>query len=254
MSSHIRADSTGSWLDNVDPRARICGACMFALVVVLSDQTQALLVAFIFSITMAYVAKLEFSQVLRKLAMLDLFMLYLLLFLPFTVTGELFFEWQGYKASWQGLERAVQIALKANAVVIMLFALVSSLSNSALGSALQALRVSNKLIQLLLFTLRYLTVIYQEYQRLRLSMRARAFVMKCNWHTWKTMGNLIGMMLVRSIARAERIVKAMKCRGYNGEFISSYEFKWQKKDAYFGVYMLTAMLLVVCINYRENWF
>ena len=238
-----------SLLQKIDPRARIASTLLFAFSVVLSEQLIGLIFALVIAVIMAFVAKLPVVKTLKKLAAMDLFMLYLLLMLPFTVPGYNFITLFGFHGSWQGLEQGIKISLKANAVVLMLFATVTNLSSSALGSALQALKVSTKLIQLLLFTLRYFTVIADEYQRLRRSMRARAFVMKFNWHSWHTIGNLIGMMLVRSMHRSERILKAMKCRGYNGQFVSYLPMRWQPADSVYCCTMALLTAVIIALNF-----
>ncbi|MEH6443057.1 MAG: cobalt ECF transporter T component CbiQ [Oceanospirillaceae bacterium] len=237
-----------TFIEHIDPRARICCALLFAIVVVLSEQLLPLLIALSSAVFCAYQAKLAVKHTLKRLLAMDMFMLYLLILLPFTVPGDAFMHLFGLAASWQGLEQGVQITLKANSVILMLFSLVSNLSHSALAGALSALRVSEKLIQLLLFTLRYLTVIEQEYQKLRRAMRARAFVMKFNWHTWKSIGYLIAMMLLKSVQRSERVVKAMKCRGYNGKLNHYYVWHWQRLDSVFCVAMFGLALLITILN------
>ncbi|EPJ52172.1 MAG: hypothetical protein OFPI_15150 [Osedax symbiont Rs2] len=238
-----------SLLQKIDPRARIACTLLFAFAVVLSEQLIALIFALTISVIVAVVAKLAVAKTLKKLAAMDIFMLYLLLMLPFTVPGDGFIMLFGFQGSWQGLEQGIKITLKANAVVLMLFATVANLSSSALGSALQALKVSNKLIQLLLFTLRYLSVIEDEYKRLRRSMRARAFVMKFNWHSWKSIGNLIAMLLVRSMHRSQRILKAMKCRGYNGQLVSYLPMRWQPIDSAYCAAMALLTTVIIVINF-----
>ena len=236
-------------LQKIDPRARIGSAIAFALVCVLSQNIAPLIAGVCLAAMLACYAKLKLFNTLKRVVPLNTFMLYLLIFLPFSLPGDSIAEVFGFHASREGLERATLIALKANAVVLMLFCCVSNLPISALGSALCYMRVPAKLIQLLLFTVRYLSVIHEEYQRLRRSMRARSFVMGFNWHTWKTLGCLIGMLLVRSIERSERILNAMKCRGYQGQFISYYPMNWQLTDWLFCLLMLLFLCLIAGLNF-----
>ena len=49
-------------------------------------------------------------------------------------------------------------------------------------------------------------------------MRARGFRPRTSRHTWRSYGNLMGMLLVRALERAQRVEEAMLCRGYNGAF------------------------------------
>lgn len=238
-----------SLLNTIDPRARILMAGLFAISVVLSQHFLPLFIALSVAICSAFFAKLAMHSTLKKIAAMDVFMLYLIVMLPFTKPGETMFVVWGFEASWQGLEQGLKIALKANTVVLMLLALVANLSSSALGSALDKLNVSNKLIQLLLFTLRYLQLIGEEYQRLRQSMRARAFVMGFNLHTWKSMGYLIAMLILRSMQRSERVVKAMKCRGYQGTLHYSYPLQWQTRDSVFCLFFLSLSSILTIIYF-----
>jgi cobalt/nickel transport system permease protein len=73
-------------------------------------------------------------------------------------------------------------------------------------------------VHLFLFTVRYIAVLGREYQRLRTAMKARGFRMRCDLHTWRSIGYLFGMLLVRSLERSERILAAMRCRGFQGDF------------------------------------
>ncbi len=87
-----------------------------------------------------------------------------------------------------------------------------------LGHALAHLHVPRKLAHLLLFTVRYLDVLEREYRRLRAAMKVRSFRPRMNRHTYRAYGYLVGMLLVRSFDRSERVLAAMKCRGFRGRF------------------------------------
>jgi cobalt/nickel transport system permease protein len=56
------------------------------------------------------------------------------------------------------------------------------------------------------------------------------------------MGNMVGMLFIRSYERAERIYAAMLSRGYNGEISEINKLKFQLPDAYFALSL--ALVLV----------
>lgn len=248
-ASTFQLSNKPSVLDVIDPRAKVLATIIFAFCVVLGHQVAALLLSVVIGIAMACIAKLDFKATLKRLLAMDMFMFVLLVILPFTVKGDVLYSAFGYTASWQGLEQGIIIALKANAVVLMLFSTISTLANSALASTLVWLHVPDKLIQLLFFTLRYLSVIVEEFQRLRRSMRARAFVMGFNWHTWRSLGYLIGMMIVRAMQRSERIVQAMKCRGYTGQYYSYYPMCFKRCDAFYSMIFLVLIIIISYLNF-----
>ena len=82
-------------------------------------------------------------------------------------------------------------------------------------------------------TVRYIEVLGHEYRRLRMAMTVRGFRMRCNVHTWRSVGWLFGMLFARSIERAERIGEAMRCRGFTGEFPVLSEIAYTRRDAVF---------------------
>lgn len=224
-----------SLIDSLDPRLRVVAAFLFALVVVSSEQFLVLLVGLATSLLLARLAKLNVKRTLRRVIAMDMFMIFLIIMLPFTTPGEVLFSVAGLPASKEGLLHAFKIALKANAVVLCLLSVVGTMSATTLGYAMARLRVPDKLVHLLLFTVRYLDVIGQEYKRMRRAMQARAFVLRTDRHTWRSIGYLIGMLLVHSLERSERIADAMKCRGYNGRFYLMDEMLFARQDYTFMV-------------------
>ncbi|MFB1504809.1 MAG: cobalt ECF transporter T component CbiQ [Thiocapsa sp. C3-sup] len=221
-------------LRTLDPRLRIIVATLFALVVVSLSGLATLLTALGLALSVMLAASLPAGPTLRRMAAMDGFMLLVLLLLPFTVPGAPLFEWGGFTASAEGLIKAVEILLKANAVVLVLLALVGSLDAVTLGHALARLRVPTNLVQLLFFTVRYIGVIGEEYARLRIAMRARGFRPANTLHTYRSIGYLVGMLLVRSLERSERILAAMRCRGFQGRFHLLDDFAYGRADAFFA--------------------
>lgn len=224
-----------SLIDSLDPRLRVVAAFLFALVVVSSEQFLVLLIGLATSLLLARLAKLNFKRTLRRVIAMDMFMIFLIIMLPFTTPGEVLFSVAGLPASKEGLLHASKIALKANAIVLCLLSVVGTMSATTLGYSMARLRVPDKLVHLLLFTVRYLDVIGQEYKRMRRAMQARAFVLRTDRHTWRSIGYLIGMLLVHSLERSERIADAMKCRGYNGRFYLMDEMVLARQDYTFMV-------------------
>ena len=166
---------------------------------------------------------------------------FMLALLPFTVPGDPVFTLWGFAASWQGLGQAVEIALTANAVILALMVLVGTLEPVTLGHALYRLRCPERLVHLLMFTLRYIEVLREEYLRLRAAMKLRGFRPGSNWHSYRSFGYLVGMMLVRAIERSERILEAMKCRGFSGRIVLLREFALSRRDWLFGAALLGAV-------------
>lgn len=237
-----------TWLTRREPRLRIVAALLFALLTVNLTRWPLLLLLLGLAFALALAAGLAPRLLWRRLLLLEGFMALLLILLPFSVAGETLWQLGPFAASREGLLQALTILLKANAVVLVLLALVGTLEPVTLGHALARLRVPDKLVHLLLFTVRYLEVLHGEYRRLRQAMRTRGFRARSDLHTWRSLGWLMGMLLVRSLERAQRILAAMKCRGFNGRFYLLDGRPWRLADSLFALAGLSLLSLILLLE------
>ncbi|MBU1174624.1 MAG: cobalt ECF transporter T component CbiQ [Alphaproteobacteria bacterium] len=166
---------------------------------------------------LALIAGLD-SKAWRRVLQVELFVVLLFLTLPFAISGTPLLAVGPLTASLEGLARAALIACKVSAAVLVVAALIGGVAPERIGAGLRALNVPERLVRLLLLTVRYLSVIRSEAARLHDAMRARGFVPRSNRHTWRAYGYLIGMLLVRALERAQRVEEAMRCRGFSGRF------------------------------------
>ncbi|MBK8211374.1 MAG: cobalt ECF transporter T component CbiQ [Rhodospirillales bacterium] len=229
----LGGDRTG--LVGIDPRIRLLSATVFAFVAVSLEAIPALVAAVLIGAAGVVVARVPAAAVFHRLLALDALMLLVVATLPFAMPGETLLQWGGVVASREGLVRAVEILAKANAVVLMLLALLHGVPAPTLAHALQRLGLPDRLVHLLFFTVRYLDVLGGEYVRLRRAMTARAFRPRTDRHTWRSLGWLVGMLLVRSFERAERVLAAMKCRGFDGRLHSFADLRMRAIDGAFAV-------------------
>jgi cobalt/nickel transport system permease protein len=133
-------------------------------------------------------------------------------------------------------------------VVLALLGLVGGLEPAVLGHALARLRVPDKLVHLLLLTVRQIELVHQELGRLRRAMRARAFQPRSDRHTWVSYGNLIGMLLVRSLDRSQRMLAAMRCRGFDGRLYLLDERRWRAADTAFLITLLPVLAGLLALD------
>ncbi|WP_029006939.1 cobalt ECF transporter T component CbiQ [Azospirillum halopraeferens] len=245
----VREPVGGGLVAALDPRTRVVTAAAFAVVAVALGTLPALAAALGFAALLAVAARLPLWRTLRTLAALDGVVALALLTLPFTVPGAPWLTVAGLTATWEGVERALAILMTANAVVLALLALVGTMDVIVLGRTLARLGAPEKLVHLLLFTVRTLDVLEREYRRLRTAMRARAFRAGTNRHTWRTLGWLFGMLIVRAVERADRVVAAMRCRGFDGRLRSlEADGGFRRGDGVFAVASAAGMVLVAVVG------
>ncbi len=206
----------GRGIAALDPRTRIMLALALAAAVVAASGLAAKAAGLAVAVGLARAARLARRPTLKRLLAVDLFVVAMVVMLPFTTPGTPLLTLGPLVASVEGLVHAVAIGLTANAVVLALLALVGTMDAVTLGHALARLGAPARLVEILMITVRYLDVIGREYRRMRTAMKARAFRLAGTLHGWRSIGYLLGMLLVRSLERAERVAAAMKCRGYRG--------------------------------------
>jgi len=230
-----------SLLHRLDPRGKLLVAALFAVLLAVARTYAAVLAGLALALICLALARLPWKKVLVRLLLVNSFILFLWLVLPFTYPGEAVWRWGPLTATRQGLLYAGLITLKSNAIIITLIALVATVPVVTLGQALHQLRLPDKLCHLLLFTYRYLYVFEQEYRRLAQAMKIRGFRPRTDLHTYRSYAYLAAMLLVRSYDRAERVFQAMLCRGFKGTFYSLRAFSWQRRDGVFFAASLPAL-------------
>jgi cobalt/nickel transport system permease protein len=245
LLSTAAVDERNAYLSMVDPRARLLAAVASSLVLVVAGRLGVVGLGLLAAAAAWTVSGVPLPVVAKRLLPLNILMLLLAALLPMTTPGTTFWRLGALQFSHEGLQLAAMVAMKGNAVVLTLVVLLGTMDAVTLGHALRHLRVPEKLIHLMLFTVRYLDVLHREYLRLRAAMKMRGFRPGLDRHTFRTFGYLVGMLLVRSLDRAERIVAAMKCRGFRGHFFMLDHFAFSRRDVPFCLAWSALLLLLV---------
>ncbi len=135
----------------------------------------------------------------------------------------------------RGLSLAGMVYLKAIAIVLLVVPMFGTNRFDISIKALERLKVPNKIVQMILFSYRYIFVFLTEMRRMMVGMQVRGFEKKSDTHTMKTMGNFVGVLLVRSFERSERVYHAMLSRGYKGVLNTYFDYKITARDVVKGV-------------------
>jgi len=232
-------------LDKLDPRVRVFIAGILSLLPIVVDRFETAGIVLGLAALVCLLERIPGRYLIQRCIAVNTFMVMMIAILPWSVRGEVIVTFGNLEYSQEGLLQALLILVKCNTVMLTFTAWISTMEAVVLGHALDKLHLPSKLIHLFLFTLRYLTVLEDEYRQLRQAMALRQFRPKLNGHTLKTFGNLVGMLLVRALDRSERIMDAMICRGYSGKFYTMRHYVVRTIDycAIACVVLLTASIL-----------
>ncbi len=181
-------------------------------------------------ICFAIAARLPLLPLLKRLLAVNFFIFFLWFFLPFSRPGNPAFSVGPFTATTAGLIYTTVITLKSNGVILAVTSLLSTMPVQLVGAGMQSLKFPDKFCRLFLFTWRYVHVMRVEFSKMRRAAAMRNFVPRTNLRTYKTYAWLMGMLLVRSLDRAQRVWKAMLCRGFSGTFHTLETYRVCERD------------------------
>lgn len=236
---HLEEFAEGnSFLHRLDPRVKFITAIPYIFVIAVMQGTSGPFLALMISLSMIALSRISFKKLIGRLIVVNTFILVLWIFLPFSYPGDAVFNIGFLKATREGFLYSLSITLKANAIVLATIAILGTSEVFSLAHALVHLRLPDKLIHLFFFFYRYISVLHEEYTRLKNAMAIRCFQAGTNIHTYKTYAYLVGMLIVRSFDRSQRIYRAMLCRGFSGRFRVMSHFELKRGDVLFGILMV----------------
>jgi cobalt/nickel transport system permease protein len=235
-----------SALARIDPRWKLAALAPAAIMVALLRTPSAAAVALAGALLLVHLTRLPWDWVGRRLAWTALFLLLFLVWLPFfpEPSGQTL-DFGPLRLSITGMQRLVAVLLKTLAVVTIFLVLLASAPLYDTLKAAQALQVPAILVQLFLLTLRYIFLLAEEFARLRTALRVRGYRNRADVHSWRTVGQVAGTLLVRGHDRAERVNHAMRCRGFEGTYHSLHDFRTRPRDVAFALVTLTAAAALI---------
>lgn len=227
--------SIGSRWYSFDPRVKL--ACVVGLVLVASFMRDLLplLVIFAFVTALVLLSKVPLKHLRGGIIMA----------LPFIVFPSLAL------LLTSGTGPAVLMALRIVSSVLALTVLITTTPMFDLLKALRWYHLPALLSSLLLFTYRFIFVLLDEMERMKLAQRARGFTGRGNLlsrEVFRTLSYTAGMTFVRSNVRAMNIYNALLARGYTGEVRTLTELKARRRDAAFGAMFLFIGALSVLLQ------
>jgi cobalt/nickel transport system permease protein len=205
----------------------------------------------IISLFLVFLTRIPFSFSLKRLAAVTMFVGPFFIVMPLTMptkagdTIYYFTHLEFMEINARGLLLAGTVYLKAIAIVLLVVPMFGTNRFDISIKALERLKVPNKIVQMILFSYRYIFVFLAEMRRMMVGMQVRGFEQKSDTHTLRTMGNFVGVLLVRSFERTERVYHAMLSRGYKGVLNTYFDYKITGKDVLKGVFVSAACGIII---------
>ena len=211
MEALARQDSP---VHRLDPRAKLVTTLAFVIAVVSCDRysISGLLPFLLYPTVLATVGRIPAGCILRKLAVVSPFALLVGVLNPcLDRTPLLSLGGVAVSGGWVSFLRSCSVSPTLGATLVLL----ACTGVYRLSLAAESLGVPSVFVMQVLFLYRYLFVLWQEALRM-----VRAILLRSPDQARLPMAaytQFLGTLLLRTLARAERIHTAMRCRGFTGQ-------------------------------------
>ncbi len=175
-------------------------------------------VAFLLLLVAATLASKIPLLLLFKRALIEIPFIFFAILMPFFGTGEKF-EIAGIELYREGLLAGTSIVVKGTLGVLAAVILSTTTTAREILRGLERLKLPAVMVQIASFMLRYVNVISDEMERMKVARESRGFVATGIKH-WKVLATSAAALFIRSYERGERVHLAMLSRGFDGNLPS----------------------------------
>lgn len=175
--------------------------------------------------------KKYFFNILKKLIFLNLFIF--VLFLVLLIESS--------------LQEALNVYLRTNMIILFNLSIFYSSKGYDIVRALSLLRFPDTFSSSTYFTLKMIESLTKDFKNIKTTLKARAFKANTSMFTYYTFGNVLGMLLVKSIRKANSLKDSFQARGFNGKIYLNDEFILKKQDYFMALSVLSVVLLKVVL-------
>ena len=204
-----------------------------------------------------YWSQVNLTILAKRMAIEFAFISVILLGTLFRGGGQMLWQWGWLQITTNGLIILGSVSIKAFLSLLLLNILTLSTSIPLLLQALATLKMPPLLISILASMYRYIGVLTNEFKAMRRAALARNFSTQNlykpqhNDSAWQrqVLGNMLGVLFIRTYDRGDRIYQAMLARGYQGKpiILESVRGNWRDRLAIACV-MIVILLGQVLIN------
>ena len=168
---------------------------------------------FLLLVATAYASKIPLLLLFKR-ALIEIPFIFFAILMPFFGTGEKF-EIAGIELYREGLLAGISIVVKGTLGVLAAVILSTTTTAREILRGLERLKLPAVMVQIASFMLRYVNVISDEMERMKVARESRGFIATGIKH-WKVIATSAAALFIRSYERGERVHLAMLSRGFDG--------------------------------------
>ncbi|OCL88178.1 energy-coupling factor transporter transmembrane component T [Arcobacter porcinus] len=212
----------------LNPAISLLSAVGFSLILSFSKFELFFILPIIFLIYLNYK---NIINILKKLIFLNIFIVVLALFL--------YFE--------SNINEALELFFKVNFILLFNLLLFYSSSGFDIVKAFMILRFPKKINSILYFTVKFIFDLNLELKSIKESLKARNFKARTDIFTYKTYGNIFGILFIKTIKNSESLKDTFKIRAFKDEIFLNYENSFKILDFILVVLLIIILLVKVVL-------
>jgi cobalt/nickel transport system permease protein len=230
------------------PHVKITAVLAFVLVVVSTpiQQWQSFVIFLTLVLTATLFARIPLG-ILAKRSLIEIPFVFFAILMPFFGHGEKIAigPFTLYQA---GLIAGISIVAKGTLGVLMAVILSSTTTAREILRGLERLMLPAIMVQIASFMLRYVNVISDEMERMKIARESRGFIATGIKH-WKIIATSAAALFIRSYERGERVHLAMLARGFNGS-LPHTEAKKVGAQMWIVAFLLPVLALLSSLTFK----
>ncbi len=206
---------------------RLVNSLLYSLIVAFSPLNYLFLLPLI---VVLFFEKDNFLSIVKKLFMLNFFIVFLVLFVYF-----------------KNPQEAGELLMRTNLILLFNITLFYRSQGYDLVRGMQSLGVNEKIISVFYFTLQLISYIKKDFKETKNALKSRGFVAKTSMFSYKTYGNIFAMILIKAIKKSEDIKVSMDARGFKGRI---YLLNSNSFGVYESVLSISVIIILLKVVYE----
>lgn len=212
---------------SLNPAISLVSAFIFTLILSFSTFEIFYLIPLVYLI---FLRKDEFFQILKKLILLNLFLLVLFLSLLIEST----------------FQEALNIYIRANVIILFNLCLFHGSLAYDIVRALNILKFPSKFVSSTFFTIKMIEFLKKDFKNIFSSLKSRGFKANTSMFTYYTYGNIFALLFVKAIKKSKALNDSFTSRSFKGKIYLSEDFKVSNVD-YILIFLLSFIILLKAI-------
>ena len=233
-----------------EPKTKLIGFLILIFTISFIDRLVLLPATIIVTAILFALSKIPFKYLLNRMRLPAFFLAVVGIMLIFFSEGVSIFELGPIRITKEGFEAFLIISVRFFSIIVLVIVLFGTTQFAKLIKVLRSFGISTILVDMTMFTYRYLFEIVDQLENMQIAMKLRGFN-KRNLKSIPKYVSLIGTIFIRSYEQSERVYNAMITRGYgeaayfhNDFEIKSYDVIWLISIIVISLILILAQILL----------